>query len=280
MTLDEQSDVKSDISHKQKRVLILIPARFNSSRFPGKPLAEVKNGQSMIEMVYQNCLEAFNQSNVQDGLDLIGEVAVVTDDDKIAQHLKDKQINFTRVDDDVVSGTERVALAYKRFFKPEKVWDLVLNVQGDEPLLSGLEVRELIKFHLYRPDFSLGTMVTERRDPEGFNDPNRVKAIWSPASSQCLYFSRASIPYDRDRRRDLSEDFHWYLHIGIYSFVPTALEKFVSLKVGELEEREKLEQLRALENGMSIGAIVIESQLIGVDTPEDLIRLKGALNAD
>jgi 3-deoxy-manno-octulosonate cytidylyltransferase (CMP-KDO synthetase) len=108
---------------------------------------------------------------------------------------------------------------------------------------------------------------------EDFKNPNVVKAVWSEVSKQCFYFSRQSLPYDRDGGKEYS----WYQHIGVYSYKPKALSSFVKLPVSRLEDLEKLEQLRALENQMTIGAILTSQKLIGVDVPDDIAKVEGAL---
>lgn len=241
-------------------VVILIPARFGSSRFPGKPLTLI-SGKTMIERVYRNCEASGFES------------AVVTDNDEIEKVVKAFGGKVLRVDDDVPSGSERIALAYERFLKDKKP-SLVINVQGDEPLLNGSVLKELAEFHL-KSDFEIGTLLRERKSSdEDFQNPNVVKAIWSEVSGQCLYFSRQSLPFDRDGGREFS----WYQHIGVYSYKPSALSTFVKLPMARLEDLEKLEQLRALENKMKIGAILTTQKLIGVDVPDDVKKVEGALH--
>lgn len=241
-------------------VVILIPARFASSRFPGKPLALIA-GKSMIQRVYENCHAS--------GF----ETAVVTDHDGIEQHVKEFGGKVLRIDDDVPSGSERIALAYERFLK-EKNPDLVINVQGDEPLLKGDVLKELAEFHM-KSDYEITTLIRERSvKDEDFKNPNVVKAVWSSISNQCFYFSRQSLPYDRDGGRE----YPWYQHIGVYSYRPKALTSFVKLPMSRLEDLEKLEQLRGLENGMRIGAVLTTQKLIGVDVPEDVKKVEGALS--
>lgn len=240
-------------------VQILIPARFQSSRFPGKPLTLIQ-GKSMIERVYQNC--------VSSGF----PAAVVTDDERIETSVKAFGGEVFRIDDDVPSGSERIALCYERFLK-QKHPDLIINVQGDEPLLKGEVLKELAAFHL-ASSFDMATLIRERKaSEEDFTNPNVVKAVWAPASQQCLYFSRASLPFDRDQKNNHA----WYQHIGVYSYHPAKLAALVKLPLSKLEDLEKLEQLRALENQMTIGAILTNQKLIGVDVPEDVVKVEGAL---
>lgn len=252
----------------KKRVLLLIPARYQSTRFPGKPLAKI-SGISMISRVLTN-MSQFDC----DSIDF--DTYVVTDDERIENHIKDFGGNVVRVDDDVISGTLRIELAYSRFFK-DKNYDLIINVQGDEPLLKKSEIIELSKFHL-NSTFDVTTMVKKNYSfDENFRDPNKVKAVISEIDGKALYFSRSPIPFKRDALIDSQNDF-WFLHIGVYSYRPNALLKFSTLKESRLENLEKLEQLRALENGMTFGAIETKSVLLGVDTPEDIIKVEKILN--
>jgi 3-deoxy-manno-octulosonate cytidylyltransferase (CMP-KDO synthetase) len=240
-------------------VVILIPARFGSSRFPGKPLTLI-SGKSMVERVYTNCAASGFES------------AVVTDNDEIEKAVKAFGGKVVRVNDDVPSGSERIALAYERFYAHQKP-DLVINVQGDEPLLKGDVLQKLAQFHL-KSAFDITTLLRARNaSEEDFKNPNVVKAIWSEVSGQCLYFSRQSLPFDREGGRD----YQWYQHIGVYSYKPQALSAFVKLPLAKLEDLEKLEQLRALENQMTLGAILTTQKLIGVDVPEDVKKVEGAL---
>jgi 3-deoxy-manno-octulosonate cytidylyltransferase (CMP-KDO synthetase) len=241
------------------RVVVLIPARYASSRFPGKPLALIA-GKSMIERVFRNC-EASGYPTY-----------VVTDHDGIEKHVQDFGGKVLRIDDDVPSGSERIALAYERFLLQENP-DLVINVQGDEPLLNGNILNELAQFHL-NSKFEITTLLRERSVKDlDFTNSNVVKAVYSSMSKQCLYFSRQSLPFDRDGGREYS----WYQHIGVYSYRPEALLAFVKLPMSKLEDLEKLEQLRALENQMTLGAILTNQKLIGVDIPEDVKKVEGAL---
>lgn len=251
-----------------QRILLLIPARFQSTRFPGKPLAQI-SGKSLIQRVYENCLSLGSGSDKKWEL----EVAVVTDSDAIAEHLAQIGANFCRVDDDVPSGSERIHLAYERFYA-ERKWDLIINVQGDEPLMDGKSLEQLASFHLSSP-FDITTMVKPRSDKPAFHDFHIVKAIFSEKSQgRCLYFSRAPIPYHRDD----DQDFQWFQHVGVYSYRPGALVAFCNYDVTEFEEVEKLEQLRALENGLTIGAVKTQKEFIGVDSVEDIAKVEGVLS--
>lgn len=251
-------------------VLILIPARYASTRFPGKPLAQIA-GKSMIQRVVEGCEQA---TSLGTSHHISIDIAVVTDDQRIEDHLNSLKYRVCRVDDDIPSGSERIWLAYERYFK-QKSYDLVINVQGDEPLIKGETLFKLIQNHL-KAAFEIMTIVRPRQGLAGdFLDANKVKVVYVPENQRCLYFSRASVPMNRERPQD--EDCVWYQHIGVYSYRPSALEKFCQHPMARLEELEKLEQLRALEMGMQIGAIESQDHLLGVDTPEDIKAVEGVL---
>lgn len=243
-----------------EKTVVLIPARFNSSRFPGKPLAMIQ-GRSMIQRVYENCkLSEF-------------ECAVVTDDDRIEEHVKSFGGQVVRIDDDVPSGSERIALAFERFYKKNQ-FEIVINVQGDEPLLNGEILRELSSFHT-QSDYDIATLIRPRMSNEiDFSNPNVVKAVYCEDSKKCLYFSRTSLPFSREN----VAGYQWYQHIGVYSYKAQSLERFIKLPESKLEALERLEQLRALENQMSIGAIISTQKLVGVDVPEDIKKVEEVLS--
>jgi 3-deoxy-manno-octulosonate cytidylyltransferase (CMP-KDO synthetase) len=239
-------------------VLILIPARYQSSRFPGKPLVPIFE-KPMIYYTVQNCIET--------GFDY----AVVTDDERIEEVLKQKNYHVVRVDDNVSTGSERIALAVQRYFA-DKNYQYIVNVQGDEPLLPATDIQTLVHFHK-KHDFSLTTLVKLRQaDDIEITNPNIVKCAFSKQSGRCLYFSRSPVPFDREVKQS------WWQHIGVYSYKKEALLKFVELPESSLEKREKLEQLRALEEGWTIGAVETKMNLIGVDTPEDIQKVEGVLS--
>lgn len=239
------------------KTLVLIPARYESSRFPGKPLAPVSE-KSLIQRVAENCQNAKEQLKN----DIHFEYAVVTDDDRIEKHLEDLGLNVVRVNDNVASGTERIALAQERFF--DESWDFVINLQGDEPLFTGGLLKEFVNFSLAH-DFEITTILRPRQDIEGAQDSNQVKCAYDESSKRCVYFSRSMVPFAAST---------WYHHIGIYGFRLEALKRFLKLPEAELEKQERLEQLRALSCGMSIGAMSTEQVLIGVDTPEDVKKVE------
>ncbi len=255
---------------EHKKILILIPSRYHSSRFEGKPLADIM-GKSLIQRVYEGCKSA--------GLGHSGKfdqeftVCVVTDDQRIEDHVNGFNGKVVRVDEEVASGTLRIHMAYQKYFHGKDDYDVILNVQGDEPLVNGDDLVSLSEFHLLSK-FSISTMVKEKSlKDRAIENPDKVKAIYSKESGRCFFFTRGVVPYDRESESCQS----WFLHIGIYAYSPKSLSEYCFLAPSYYEKIEQLEQLRALENGMSIGAIETHHQFIGVDRPEDIEQLKGVL---
>jgi 3-deoxy-manno-octulosonate cytidylyltransferase (CMP-KDO synthetase) len=249
-----------------KKVLILIPARFKSSRFPGKPLSLIQ-GKSMIQRVYENCLEVMRDPRV------VAECFVVTDDNSIELEVEGFGGKVCRVDDIVQTGSMRIYLAYKRFFASAD-FDLIVNVQGDEPLLKAESLMALCQGHL-NSSFDMATLVRPRKGyDQDFRDPHQVKVIFSRETGACHYFSRAPIPFARQK----GEEELWYQHIGVYSFRPASLERFCLAHSGFYENLECLEQLRVLDIGLSIGGYCTHQCLVGVDVPEDILRVEEVLN--
>lgn len=252
----------------KKSVLILIPARFASSRFPGKPLAIIA-GKTMISRVLENCSKTSHP-------EIAFHAYVVTDSKEVEEHVRTISDKVVRVDDDVISGTLRIELAYNRFFK-DKNYDLVINVQGDEPLLEGSDLARLAEFHLNKP-YDITTLVKKQMGfGSVFQDANKVKVAMSELTGAAFYFSRAGIPFKRDSSVDEKNDY-WFLHIGVYSYRPSALGRFAVGSVSRLEDLEKLEQLRALEMGMTIGALETNSIVMGVDHPSDVLKVEEVLH--
>lgn len=256
---------------KMNKILVLIPARYESSRFVGKPLALI-HGKPMIEWVYKNCkkLSQLNSNTLK------FEYYVVTDDERIDSTVKKFGGQSLLVKDDVVSGTERINLAYERFF--DKEYDLIVNVQGDEPLITPEVLNDLVQFHL-KSTFDMATVLSRKsvNDKNDFINPNMVKVIFNEKLGNCQYFSRAPIPYIRSEKGFETPKL-WFHHIGIYSYRPRALADFCKSDMGVHEDMEKLEQLRAFELGQTIGAIETKIKLIGVDVKEDIAKLEEVLS--
>jgi len=231
-------------------VLILIPARMASTRLPGKPLADIA-GQSMIVHVLHRALEA-----------KAGAVAVATDSEAVFAAVEKAGGRAVMTRADHVSGSDRIFEALEQI-DPDGRARIVVNVQGDLPTLAPGDLKAALK-PLADPAVDIATLAAEITRPQERDNPNVVKLVGTPAGPsrlRALYFTRATAP---------SGEGPLYHHIGLYAYRREALARFVALKPSPLEVRERLEQLRALENGMRIDAMIVGSVPLGVDTPEDL----------
>lgn len=242
--------------------VIVIPARYDSTRFPGKPLALLK-GKPVIQHVYENSKKAV----------LADEIIVATDSETIFEKVLAFGGRAVMTDKNHVSGTDRVAEVAKSLD-----CDIIVNVQADEPLIKPEMIDEVIGL-LYDKKADMGTLVRKIERAEDIIDPNIVKAVFD-SEGFAFYFSRAPIPYHRDEWRDLSSvqrsavSSQLYKHIGIYSYRRDVLLRLTEMEPTRLEEIEKLEQLRALENGFKIKVKETLSETIGVDTPQDLEKVE------
>jgi 3-deoxy-manno-octulosonate cytidylyltransferase (CMP-KDO synthetase) len=238
-------------------VLILIPARMASTRLPGKPLADI-GGVPMIVRVMQRALQAG-----------VGPVVVATDSAEIAAAVAAAGGQAAMTRSDHVSGSDRIYEALGNV-DPDGRFAIVVNVQGDFPTLAPSDIRATLDL-LDDRDVDIATLAIEIHEASERTDPNVVKAIGSPVAPgrlRALYFTRATAPGGEGAL---------YHHIGIYAYRRRALERFVLLPPSPLEQRERLEQLRALEAGMRIDVAVVDTVLFGVDTPEHLARARAML---
>jgi len=240
------------------RSAAIIPARFASTRFPGKVLAELC-GKPMIQWVYEKALAS-----------IADEVLIAADDQRVIDAVEAFGGNAVMTSPDHPSGTDRICEA-----AAELDCDIIINIQGDEPLIPVEAINDLIVLMQSNPEIEMGT-VGVPASREALNDPNKVKVVVDNFDF-ALYFSRALIPFLRTGGTDTAVLLHW----GIYSYRKATLEHFVSLPEGSLEACEKLEQLRALENGIKIYLMRSNLESIGVDTPEDLeiaeVKLRQAI---
>ena len=233
---------------KDPKCAVIIPARYASTRFPGKPLAMLA-GKPMTQHVYEKAAAS-----------CAAVVAVATDDERIAAAVEDFGGTAVMTSPAHPSGTDRIAEALGKL---DQECDLVINVQGDEPLIPTSVIDELIGVMRADPALPMATVAVPG-DREKMTE-NNVKVVFG-ADGKALYFSRSMIPFLRRGGVECGVWLHW----GIYAYRRDVLEKFVALPPGKLENAEKLEQLRALENGIAIRVVTSELQSIGVDTPEDL----------
>ena len=234
-----------------------IPARYGSTRLPGKPLLPIA-GRPMIEHVYTRVARAR-------GLD---RVVVLTDDERIARAVEGFGGDCEMTPADCASGTDRIAWAARR-------WDAsaasaIINVQGDEPLIDPEEISAVAEHLAAHPEDPVVTLATPAA-PEDMGNPNAVKVVLA-RDGAALYFSRAPIPYPRQEG-----GFAPLKHLGIYGYQRDALLRLAALPPSPLERGESLEQLRALENGMGIRVLIVDRASIGVDTAEDLERVERIL---
>jgi 3-deoxy-manno-octulosonate cytidylyltransferase (CMP-KDO synthetase) len=242
------------------RILGIIPARYASTRFPGKPLALIA-GKPLVQHVVEQCQKAL----------ALSEVIVATDDTRIWEVAQ----NFCRAEmtsPGHPSGTDRLAEVAQRC-----ECDAVVNIQGDEPLIDP-KVIDAVAGALAGAEMS--TAATPLRAPEEYDNPNVVKVVVN-AAGRALYFSRRTIPYLRDAAsRSVAGQlaaFPFLKHIGIYGYRREALLRLVTFPVSPLEQAEKLEQLRALENGMAIAVVQVDYDSVGVDVPADVARVEKLL---
>lgn len=237
----------------------IIPARYASSRFPGKPLVEIA-GKPMFWHVYQRALRC----------GLLSSVTLATDDERIAAAARNLNVPVVMTATDHQSGTDRVYEAAQALGVPDLA--VVVNIQGDEPALDPEIITELVS-PFADPHVRVST-VAAVISPERAQVSDQVKVVVD-AAHNALYFSRAAIPFHRDTN---SADAPPFLgHIGLYAFRMEALRLFVSLSASSLEKTEKLEQLRLLENGVPIRVVRTNRHAAGVDTPQDLERVQTLL---
>ncbi len=239
--------------------IVVIPARMQASRLPGKPMADI-GGEPMIVHVWRRAMAAE-----------VGRVVVATDAEEIRDAVRRAGGEAVMTRPDHASGSDRVFEAVSRI-DPDADQDLIVNLQGDLPTLEPRLVRACLE-PLSRKEVQIATLAAEIRDEEERTNPNVVKVVGTPADGspgvlRALYFTRATTPWG---------DGPLYHHIGMYAYRRSALERFVSLKPSPLEVRERLEQLRALEDNMRIDVALVDTVPLGVDTPADLERARQAL---
>jgi len=245
------------------KIIGIIPARFASSRFPGKPLALIA-GKPLIQRVVEQCQKAKS----------LAEIVVATDDERIFNAAKKFcRVEMTRADHP--SGSDRIAEVAGR-----AACDAVVNIQGDEPLIDPAVV-DAVAAALAHHEMS--TAATPIRQVGEYDNPNVVKVVVNTAG-RALYFSRRTIPYLREAAsRPVPEQlaaFPFLKHLGIYGFRRDTLLRLVKFPVSPLEHAEKLEQLRALDNGIDIAVVKVNYDSVGVDLPEDVARVERILTTD
>jgi 3-deoxy-manno-octulosonate cytidylyltransferase (CMP-KDO synthetase) len=235
-----------------RKILGVIPARFASSRFPGKVLAQISS-KSMLQHVYERTSLAR----------YLTATIIATDDERVYNAARSFGARVVMTRADHVSGTDRVAEAASA-----ENAELVVNIQGDEPLIDPAAIDAAILPLAHDPEIVMGTLKKAIEDPREIADPNVVKVV-TDRNADAIYFSRCPIPYERDQATPRTH----FKHIGLYVYRRDFLMAYSALPVGPLEQAERLEQLRALENGYRIRVVETEYESLGVDTPEDLERV-------
>ncbi len=243
-------------------VIGIIPARYGSTRLEGKPLVDLK-GKTMIQRVYEQTSKSLKN------------VLVATDDKRIEKVVKDFGGNVVMTSSGHSTGTNRCLEAYQIYTKQNNInFDVVLNIQGDEPLLVSDQITSLIScFEI--PDTKMATLVIPTKVGE---DLDSGVFVTFDKNMDALYFSRSIIPFVRDKNlKNWTNINTFYKHVGMYGFKPKTLEEFANLEETSLEKSEKLEQLRWLENGNKIKVAITLHQSIPVDTAEDVEKVRKLL---
>lgn len=241
----------------------IIPARYASTRFPGKPLADI-GGKTMIQRVYEQASKALDT------------VYVATDDERIAQNIESFGGKYVMTSKDHKSGTDRCSEAIKKIQmdEPEKKFDVIINIQGDEPFIKPEQLRLLMSCFVDE-NVQIATLAKPIEEEEELFNPNIVKVIRNK-DSNAIYFSRSTIPYIRNEdKSNWLKSFGFLKHIGIYAYKTLTLKQLTLLQPSSLELAESLEQNRWLENGYAIYVEPTKFETLAIDTPEDLEKVKG-----
>jgi 3-deoxy-manno-octulosonate cytidylyltransferase (CMP-KDO synthetase) len=247
------------------RTVAIIPARYDSTRLPGKPLADI-GGRPMIVHVMERAARAR----------LVHDVVVATDDRRIADAVTAHGGKAVMTSAAISSGSDRIAVAARAMPDAE----IIVNIQGDEPLIPPAMIDEAIAPLLRDTGINVGTLVRRIRSVEELSNPG-IPKVTLDERGRCLYFSRSPIPYGRDCGADeLITRWTIYRHIGLYVFRREFLLAFAAMAPTPLEQAEKLEQLRILEHGHAIHAVVTEYDSVAVDTPADLEHVRRLVTAE
>lgn len=241
------------------KVVAVIPARYGSTRLPAKPLVDI-NGKPMIQWVYERVRK----------VRALNDVIIATDDERIVEAVKRFGGNVMLTSKDLQSGTDRVAAVADRLAA-----DIYVNVQGDEPMIEPVAIESALQL-VSSGRFSMGTVMTPITEIDELRNPAVVKVI-ADKTGRALYFSRHPIPYSRKPAPEVEEEFVCKRHVGLYVYTRDTLLRIRSLPPSPLEQAEMLEQLRAMEDGVAIGIVEVNFTSIGVDTPEELEKVRKIL---
>jgi 3-deoxy-manno-octulosonate cytidylyltransferase (CMP-KDO synthetase) len=245
------------------KIIGVIPARFASTRFPGKPLADI-GGMTMIQRVYNQAVKATQ----------LAEVWVATDDERIANEVESFGGNCMLTRNDHLTGTDRIIEVMSKM--PDA--DAFVNIQGDEPFIDPSQIDLVCEIFADRITACVGTLVKPTTDEADLTNANVVKVV-TGADGRALYFSRSAIPHLRNEKdaEAWANERGYLKHVGIYAYSKAALQQIAQMKPGVLERAESLEQLRWLENGLPIFTKITELETVAVDTPADLERARAML---
>ncbi|MFP4018633.1 MAG: 3-deoxy-manno-octulosonate cytidylyltransferase [Bacteroidales bacterium] len=246
------------------RIAVIIPARFSSTRFPGKPLSDIK-GKTMIQRVFEQCQKTLDN------------VYVATDDNRIMEEVKKFGGKGIMTSDKHQSGTDRLAEAAEILKeKKNQTFDIIVNVQGDEPFIQPEQIKELIDC-FENSNTEIATLIKETSSNEEIFNPNIPKVVINK-NSEAMYFSRSPIPYLRNVEKEKWHKHHsFYKHIGMYGYRYDILKKITQLEPSSLETAESLEQNRWLENGYHIKVAFTQYENHSIDTPEDLAEVSNKM---
>jgi 3-deoxy-manno-octulosonate cytidylyltransferase (CMP-KDO synthetase) len=241
-------------------IIGIIPARYASTRFPGKPLINL-GGKTMIQRVYEQCKKA----------ESLSDVIVATDDERIAKQVISFGGKVAMTSPDHQSGTDRCAEVIQTY---DGLCDAVINIQGDEPFINPSQI-DALAFAFHEPHVQLATMKKKMISEADIQNPNMVKVITNQLGD-AIYFSRSPIPY----RRNPEASIVYFKHIGIYGYRKETLMEITQLPVGNLEQAENLEQLRWIEKNYRITLVETDIENIAIDTPDDLARVEKYLKTE
>ena len=256
-----------------KKVLGVIPSRYESTRFPGKPLVDIA-GKSMIQRVYEQCAKA----------NRLTKIVVATDDKRIYDHVLDFGGNAMITMDTHQSGTERCGEVVEKFEEKDEFFDIVVNIQGDEQFISPDHINKVVEILWKDDQAEIGTLAKKITTKEELFNENVVKLVMTENEGDgeprdALYFSRHPIPFVRGVEENKWLDkADFYKHIGIYAFNMDDFHEIIQIEYAMLEKAESLENLRWLSHHFTIQVAEIEEDITGIDTPEDLEKVMKDLN--
>lgn len=243
----------------KKEVIGIIPARYASTRFPGKPLIDIK-GKTLIQRTYENALRATS----------LKSIVVATDDQRIYDHVQGFGGQVVMTSPHWPTGTDRLAEVLLNEPKLNKA-DIVVNIQGDEPCLDPAVIDAVSAILINDPEAVMSTAMTPLKNEADVCNPNIVKCVVDTFGT-ALYFSRAMIPYNKTGKYDPATSY--FRHLGIYAYRPSFLSLYQQLPATPLQLAEDLEQLKVLEHGFRIKVALVEEMTIGVDTPQDIQKVE------